>query len=577
MPVRPKPYEEILQDCLTQLTGGIVNEENTYSKNILEYPLVQTPVKNISSINGTVRGEPYTFQKGIDYKLSDDNMALLWLEGTRPDESTTIYVGYYPEDVYSPVTDINIGSVLRTLTEAYSREVATLYSQIDLVYQSGFVDLATGKSLDFVVSILGIKRKLSGYAEGKVSFFRSGDVVGNITIPLSTKVLAPPTDEKPIPVGFVTTREMTLRRGQQRIDVDIQAEESGSKSVVDAGTITVMPLAVAGIQQVVNFEPTALGTEDETDEKLRARAKQVLKERAKATVSALSLTALGQGARAVEIFDMPEEKVGEVEARIDCEKELKEVIDRVLLETKAAGILINTRFSEKVHIDLTLKLVSRTDLTSAEIGEIEGKVKTMISDYISSLQTGENVLGAKIFAIPLGDQRIGEVGIEVKTWREGKDEEKIYDTTVRIKEASADVAKGKFNIIVNPMERMSLGELKITIQPPKLPVVVYIDAEIYALLVNGYEEDQARKNVESQVRMLFPNLEKERIYTHEELCMSLDRTGCYSIVREETWFRTTRAVSGLTKDLKKSEGLDRFEQEEELQVRDITIRIRPAE
>jgi len=577
MPIRPRPYEEILQDCLTQLTGGIVNEENTYSKNILEYPLVQTPAKNISSVSGTVKGEPYTFQKGIDYKLSGDKRALLWFEGTRPDESTTIYVGYYPEDVYPPVTDINIGSVLRTLTEAYSREVATLYSQIDLAYKSGFVDLATGKSLDFVVSILSIKRKLPGYAEGKVSFLRSGDAVGNIAISLNTKVLAPPSDENPIPVGFVTTREMTLRRGQQRIDVDIQAEEPGPKSVVDAGIITVMPLAVAGIQQVVNFEPTALGTEDEKDEKLRARAKQVLKERAKATVSALNLTALGQGARAVEIFDMPEEKVGEVEARIDCEKELKEVIDGALLETKAAGILINTRFSEKVHIDLTLKLVSRADLTSSESGEIEGKVKTMISDYISSLQTGENVLGAKIFAIPLGDQRIGDVEIEVKTWREGKDEEKIYDTTVRIKEASADVAKGKFNIIINPMERMILGELKITIQPPKLPAVVYMDAEIYALLENDYEEEKARKDIESQVRMLFPNLEKERIYDHKELCMNLDRSGCYSIEREETWFRTTRAISGLTKDLEKSEDSDSFEQEEDLQVRDITIRIKPAE
>ena len=90
MPIRPRPYEEILQDCLTQLTGGIVNEENTYSKNILEYPLVQTPAKNISSVSGTVRAEPYTFQKGIDYKLSGDKRALLWFEGTRPDESTTI-------------------------------------------------------------------------------------------------------------------------------------------------------------------------------------------------------------------------------------------------------------------------------------------------------------------------------------------------------------------------------------------------------------------------------------------------------------------------------------------------------
>lgn len=575
MAIRLRPYEEILQDCLTQLTGGVVNEENTYTKNVSEYPLVQTPVKDISSVSGTVRGEPCTFQKGIDYRLSDDKTVLIWLDGTKPDENTIFYVGYYPEGAYSPVTDINIGSVLRTLTEAYSREVATLYSQIELAYKSGFVDLAPGKSLDFVVSILGIRRKLAGYAVGKVSFFRSAGVMGNIAIPLNTKVLAPPTSEKPTPVSFVTTREMTLRRGQQRIDVDIQAEESGPKGVVEAGAITVMPLAIAGIERVVNFEPTVLGAEEETDEQLRTRAKQVLKERAKATVSALRLTALGQGARAVEVFDMPQGKVGEVEARIDCEKELKEEIDKALWGTKAAGVLITTRFSEKVHLELTLKLVSRVDLTSSEIGEIKEKVKTTISDYISSLQTGEKVLGAKIFAIPLGDQRIGEVEVEVKTWREGKEGKKIYDTPVRIKEAAEDVAKGKFNIIIYPMERTVLEELKITIQPPK-PPIVYIDAEIYAQLESGYEEDRARKDIETQVRILFPNLEKGEIYTHEELCRSLDRPGCYTIEREKTWFRATRAITGLTKDLKKSEESDSFEEDEILQVRNLIIRIKPA-
>lgn len=63
------------------------------------------------------------------------------------------------EVVHEPIhSDLNVGSVVRTLTEATARELAKLYEQLMEVYASGFVDTATGASLDFVAGIAGVER-----------------------------------------------------------------------------------------------------------------------------------------------------------------------------------------------------------------------------------------------------------------------------------------------------------------------------------------------------------------------------------------------------------------------------------
>jgi hypothetical protein len=50
------------------------------------------------------------------------------------------------------------GSVTRTLAEAFSRELAEVYEQLGEVYESAFVDTATGKSLQVLVDGLCPRR-----------------------------------------------------------------------------------------------------------------------------------------------------------------------------------------------------------------------------------------------------------------------------------------------------------------------------------------------------------------------------------------------------------------------------------
>ena len=59
-----------------------------------------------------------------------------------------IQVGYSDSTSLETLTP---GSVARTLAEAFSRELATLYEQLGEVYESSFVDTATGESLEVLV------------------------------------------------------------------------------------------------------------------------------------------------------------------------------------------------------------------------------------------------------------------------------------------------------------------------------------------------------------------------------------------------------------------------------------------
>jgi uncharacterized phage protein gp47/JayE len=50
-----------------------------------------------------------------------------------------------------------------------------LYTQMDAVYESSFIDTATGQALDLVVSMLGVTRKPAEHATGDVTFGRNGE------------------------------------------------------------------------------------------------------------------------------------------------------------------------------------------------------------------------------------------------------------------------------------------------------------------------------------------------------------------------------------------------------------------
>jgi len=171
MSFKRKSYEEIRDNIISQLTKGVVNERHTYSRGQARYSLETPSASRIVKINGYTDGQDTTYAEGRDYRLSDGDVE--WLpKGARPDDDSVFEVNYSIGEARA-LTDANPGSVVRTIVEAVSREVDYMYAQLSHVYDAGFIETATGSSLDLVASILGVTRKAAEPAMGQVTFGRN--------------------------------------------------------------------------------------------------------------------------------------------------------------------------------------------------------------------------------------------------------------------------------------------------------------------------------------------------------------------------------------------------------------------
>lgn len=414
-----RPFQDVVDDLLTAIVGGVVNEPIVFDVKEDLYRLSR-PALDVRGITGTLDGGRHTFQKEVDFLFSEGDNAVVWQEGGKlPDDETTFYVDYFVPDSRSPITDINVGSVTRTLSEAIGREIAIVYEQINQAYRSGFIDSAEGKSLDYVVSILGITRKTKEYAVGLATFFRDPVVEGNITIPEGSVVTTTKGE-----VRFETTEIRTLLRGQARIDVPIRAadEFKGAVGKVEAGKISEMFAPIGGISRVTNFEPTFLGADDESDEQLRARARAVLRSLGKATLAALIRVILEGRGNPAEIWDAntpgtKQSPPGTVTILVEAEPERMPSLQAVVHETRAAGVQASL-VARYVFFKPRMLVVVRPGLTAQGKEKVANEVIAAIQAYVDGLTSGDPAQGAQILDAAKGVSDVSDVQIaDVTTWR----------------------------------------------------------------------------------------------------------------------------------------------------------------
>ncbi|WP_020392173.1 baseplate J/gp47 family protein [Kribbella catacumbae] len=406
-----RPYGDLVDDILTSVVGGVVNEPIRFDLKVLTYPLAE-PAGGVRGITGTTEDDqPRTFVLDIDFTFSAATNVVIWLEdGTLPKDDTTFYVDYFRVESRSPLSDINVGSVTRTLSEAVGREIATVYEQINLAYESAFVDTASGKSLDYVVSILGVVRKSAEFAEGLITFFRATAFDGNITIPVGTRLAGGG-------VVFTSTQQRTLQRGQVRIDVPVRADTgfAGDAGLVEAGVINEMTQQVGGIERVTNLDPTIRAAADETDDELRDRARAALAALGKATLLALDRVIREGRGTPVEFFD-PNSPLanrsdpGTVTVVVDAEPERLPSLTAAVHQTRAAGVLA-TLVARYVFITPRITATITPGISAAGQVQIAADVVAALQAVVDGLSAGNAADGAAMLAAVKGVDDITDATI----------------------------------------------------------------------------------------------------------------------------------------------------------------------
>lgn len=338
-----QPYERFVDDLLTALTGGVTREEHQFVSSDQPYALASPGVIASSvKVFGHRNNGFVLFEGGIDYLYRADQEAIVWNQNGRlPDDHSYFYVNYYLQEGIRRLTDRNPGSVTATLGEAFAREFAVVHKQMEMIYESAFVDLATGSSLDHVAALLSLTRKDAKFAGGEVLLRRNSPAEGDIAIPAGTLVS---TDQGQ---NFETTDKRTLRKGQLSVIASIRAQVEGPAGRVEAGAIKNINRPIFGIDSVSNEGATFFASEKETDEELRRRIKGTLERAGKSTLNSIKFSLIEEipginegNVQVSESAGMP----GRVEVKFGLgstvEPDLVRRIEESIFSSRPAGVRV---------------------------------------------------------------------------------------------------------------------------------------------------------------------------------------------------------------------------------------------
>jgi uncharacterized phage protein gp47/JayE len=457
----PQPYEQFVDDLLTALTGGTVREEHQFTGTDSPYSLSQQgAIRFTLKVTGQRDEQFAVFEDGNEFSYDETQAAVRWKAGAKlPDDQSYFYVNYYVQGAPARLTDRNPGSVTTTLAEAFAREFAVLHKQMDGIYQSAFINLASGSSLDHVAALLDVTRKDARFAAGEVLFKRGTPAPGDIVIPAGTVVS---TDQGQ---NFETTDKRTLRRGQLSVTAPIRAQVEGTSGKVDASTIKNINRPIFGIDSVQNDAASFFASAKETDAELRQRVRGAIERAGKSTVDAIRYGLIEDipeiTQENVQVSENPDTP-GVVQVNLGIETSTPDLVARIedsLLNSRPAGIrVIHNLPSEATsasraaadaitrqqavddlkgqgelpdlrHIkpeilatlpdrvlpmraEVLLRLAD-TNLSTAQKESIEDGIRTAVTGYINGLPIGASLIFNKLLGLIVQPDQIADVALLV--------------------------------------------------------------------------------------------------------------------------------------------------------------------
>ena len=401
MSIRRRTYPEVLENILTALVQGVAAEAHPFPPGDAPpfvHFLERSPVAKVISVYGSRNGRPFRFTENTDYVLTD-GQSLVWQNegGQLPDAGTLVTVNYTPQDAQANLTDIYPGSVLRTISGTVALEISRLYAQLEAVYQSAYIDTATGSSLDKVVALLGVERVIGNHPAGEVVFTRAASSRGAITIPAGTRITTVDGE-----VEYETTTTVTVLDSQKTVRVPVRDLETTNDPLA-ADALTVLPAPIAGVSGVTNPNPTSITTQAESDAELRMRAANVLVGSERATLAALKHAVERQGVSAEVVEDSTQPGIITVNTFTDqMSPELLQRIRTALNDARPAGVFVKEpAVQAPSKVGLQIRLTTAGSLLPADLRAAQENVRNAIKDYFAKLPAKENASLNKITGLVL--------------------------------------------------------------------------------------------------------------------------------------------------------------------------------
>jgi uncharacterized phage protein gp47/JayE len=252
-----------------------------------------------------------------------------------------------------------------------------------------------------------------------------------ITIPIGARVstYTRKADEAKV---FTTLEERVLIKtpeGRWEAEVPVKSNISGLNGNVYAGSLSMMPQPLVGVEYVINRSDILSGTDIETDEDLRVRAKHALEVAGKATLTSIESGIKGiEGVSSVLIEEMPDGVPGIIRVIVQGGTEV--AVNKVIEATRAAGIKVEMQRPKTVNVNIKILAILRPEVDQAKATR---DLESSIRSYFSALDIGEDLVYNRILSSAFSVKDVYDVEeLELSIYRE-KEEPMLVQGNVMIK------------------------------------------------------------------------------------------------------------------------------------------------
>jgi uncharacterized phage protein gp47/JayE len=323
------------------------------------------------------------------------------------------------------LTNFNVGSVVRTVTEVFSEVVGELYAFAGEALKQAFIQTASGLYLEMRAAERLVTKKRAVATRGVVVFERAVPGTTNILIAQHT-VVSTPRDQAGLEYRYVTDEDAVLPVDDMSVVVAVTAEHAGRSYNVVPGSITEIRTHINGIGSVYNDTSwlTVEGADAESDDSLRQRALLAWEELTLgSTARAYRSWALSvPGVASVWVDDTLPRGDGTVDIYIlgqggTPSQALIDSVQAVVNERRPITAHALVRAPEGIEVNVELALTPRFGFDTETI---EASVRAALGAYFGSseaiipvraLGVGTDVMVSQIIATALSVSGIWDVGV----------------------------------------------------------------------------------------------------------------------------------------------------------------------
>lgn len=397
------------------------------------------------------------------------------------------------------VTDFTVGSVARTLVETFAREMATFYAMLERAHEAGYLDTAEGQALDNVVAVLGLRRAMPGRLIGRVEFTRLSPAPNDVYIPASVRVTGPLQGKVAVPI-LETVEEVTLKRGERAVQASVQ-EIPGSElkqwNAIPQGTLTIVTRPILGVEGVNNPDPIVRSSEVESDEHLRARAREALREAQRGTAEAIEAAIRQLGIKQVEVIEPGEGPPGRVLVRISdpglaADESMQVAVSQAIRSAKAAGVLVDIQYLRTVYVQPVV-FVEPEDVTLDDLAfqSLADALRTAVGSFIDGLAAGTPISRQKLSAVFLNNPAVRDITIDSSEFRT------FVEGAGGVSEDAAARAMPSGDWFLGPMESAAVDATR---WPPTIERRLALEARMDVTVVVNADSPLSDDTIEQTIR-----------------------------------------------------------------------------